>query len=66
MYKYILELELPVLIVLSKIDKLSVNEYKKSLNFAKETFFWQDIIWVSSTKNIWIKDLSKELKSCLR
>lgn len=66
MYKYILELELPVLIVLSKIDKLSVNEYKKSLNFAKETFFWQDIIWVSSTKNIWIKELSKELKNCLR
>ncbi len=66
MYKYILELELPVLIVLSKIDKLSVNEYKKSLNFAKQTFFWQDIIGVSSTKNIWIKDLSKELKSCLR
>jgi GTP-binding protein EngB required for normal cell division len=39
MYKYILDLELPVLIVLSKIDKLSNSEYQKSLKFAKETFF---------------------------
>ncbi len=65
MYKYILDLELPVLIVLSKIDKLSNSEYQKSLKFAKETFFWQDIIWVSSVKKTWLKDLSKSLKSCL-
>jgi len=66
MYKYILDLELPVLIVLSKIDKLSNSEYQKSLKFAKETFFWQDIIWVSSVKKTWLKELSQKLKSCLR
>jgi GTP-binding protein EngB required for normal cell division len=54
------------LIVLSKIDKLSNSEYQKSLKFAKETFFWQDIIWVSSVKKTWLKELSQKLKSCLR
>ncbi len=66
MYKFILDLEMPVLIVLSKIDKLSVNEYKKSLNFAKETFFWQDVIWVSSIKKTWIRELWQALKSSIK
>jgi GTP-binding protein EngB required for normal cell division len=39
MYKYILELELPVTIVLSKIDKLSKNELAKSLAHTKKEFF---------------------------
>jgi GTP-binding protein EngB required for normal cell division len=39
MYKYILELELPVTIVLSKIDKLSNSEAGKSLTHAKNQFF---------------------------
>ena len=66
MYKFILDLELPVLIVLSKIDKLPVNEYKKSLNFAKETFFWQDVIWTSSIKKTWIRELGQKLKSIIK
>jgi GTP-binding protein EngB required for normal cell division len=39
MYKYILELDLPVTIVLSKIDKVSTNELQKSLSQAKNEFF---------------------------
>ena len=39
MYKFILELELPVTIVLSKIDKLSNNEVGKSFVHAQNQFF---------------------------
>jgi GTP-binding protein EngB required for normal cell division len=39
MYKFILELELPVTIVLSKIDKISKSEVGKSLAHAKNQFF---------------------------
>jgi hypothetical protein len=39
MYQYILDLELPVLIVLSKSDRLSKSELKKSENYAKQKFF---------------------------
>jgi GTP-binding protein EngB required for normal cell division len=50
MYKYILDLGLPVTIVLSKIDKLSKSEVAKSLAHAKNQFFGQEIIPVSSLK----------------
>lgn len=65
MYKYILELELPVTIVLSKIDKLSKSEVNKSIMHTKNQFFWQEILAVSSTKKTWIRDLEKSIKSCL-
>ncbi|MDD2907619.1 MAG: ribosome biogenesis GTP-binding protein YihA/YsxC [Candidatus Gracilibacteria bacterium] len=65
MYKYILGLELPVTIVLSKIDKLSKNELMKSINHAKESFFGQEIIAVSSSKNIGILDLCKNIQAAL-
>lgn len=65
MYKYILWLELPVTIVLSKIDKLSNNDVSKSVEHTKEMFFWQDIIPVSSTKKIGINELSKVISKSL-
>ena len=65
MYKYILELELPVTIVLSKIDKISKSELAKSMFKAKESFFWQEIYAVSSIKKLWVWDLSKSIKACL-
>lgn len=65
MYKYLLELELPVAIVLSKIDKISKSELSKSIRHAKENFFGQEIFAVSSTKKIWISELSKNIKACL-
>jgi len=65
MYKYILSLELPVTIVLSKIDKLSNNDISKSVEHSKEMFFWQNIIPVSSTKKIGISELCKVISKSL-
>lgn len=65
MYKYLLGLELPVTIVLSKVDKLSNSEIWKSLNHAKQKFFGQTIIPVSSTKKTWLKELEKVIKASL-
>jgi len=65
MYKYILELWLPVTIVLSKIDKLSKSEVGKSLAHAKNQFFGQEIIPVSSLKKVWIRELEKSIKAAL-
>jgi GTP-binding protein EngB required for normal cell division len=39
MYKFILELGIPVAIVLSKVDRLSKNEIHKSKMLASEVFF---------------------------
>ena len=65
MYTFLFELEIPVVIVLSKIDKLSKNELNKSLNYTKNIFFWQDIFSVSSLKKTWLKELDKYIKSIL-
>lgn len=65
MYKYILELWIPITIVLSKIDRLSKNEIHKSKILASEIFFWQDIFPISSMKNIWIRELEKYLGDAL-
>lgn len=65
MYKYILDLELPVTIVLSKADKLGNSEISKSIAHAKNQFFWQEIFAVSSLKKTWIRELEKSIKACL-
>lgn len=64
-YKYILELELPVTVVLSKADKLSKNDVAKSINKAKNDFFGQTIFAVSSTKKHWLDELDKHLRKSL-
>jgi GTP-binding protein EngB required for normal cell division len=66
MFEYILNLGLPLTIVLSKIDKLWNAEIKKSLDYTKKVFFGQEIIWVSSIKKTWIKELCKSLKEALK
>lgn len=65
MYQYILDLWLPVLIVLSKIDKLWNSELIKSIKHAEDIFFWQEVIPISSVKKIWIKELTKSIKQSL-
>ncbi len=65
MYKFILNLWIPIVIVLSKIDRLSKNEIHKSKKLASDIFFWQDIFPISSTKNIWIRELEKYLGDAL-
>lgn len=66
MYKYLLRLELPVTIALSKTDKLSINDLNKSIQKAKDSFFWQEIIPVSSVTKIWIRELEKSIVSVLK
>jgi len=66
MYKYLLKLGVWVVIVLSKIDKLSKWELQKSISFTKKHFFWQDVFSVSSTKKININELKKYLKNSLK
>lgn len=65
MYKYLLELEIPVSIVISKIDKLWNNQIQKSINHAKNNFFGQEIFAVSSLKKTWLTELEKQIKSDL-
>ncbi|MCP4523627.1 MAG: YihA family ribosome biogenesis GTP-binding protein [Candidatus Gracilibacteria bacterium] len=65
MYKYLLTLELPLTIVLSKTDKIGKNEVAKSLNHARNEFFGQDIFPVSSTKKTGLRELEKNLKAAL-
>jgi GTP-binding protein EngB required for normal cell division len=52
MYKFLEELELPKCIVLSKVDRLSNNEIKKSFDHSQEIFFGQKIIPISTFKNM--------------
>jgi GTP-binding protein EngB required for normal cell division len=52
-------------IVLSKTDKISKSEVGKSLMHAKNQFFGQEIIPVSSLKKTGIKELEKSIKMAL-
>ena len=52
MYEFLLELGMPITIILSKIDKLSKSEANKSIEFAKQAFFGQQIFPVSSQKKL--------------
>ncbi len=61
MYKYIHELGLPMVFVLTKIDRLWNNDIKQSILFAESKFFWQKVFAVSSSKNLWVKELFKFL-----
>ncbi len=61
MYKYLQEMELPVVFVLNKTDKLSNNEISKSLLHTQEIFFWQKIIPLSAKNGEWVKDLEKHI-----
>jgi len=63
MFKYIQELNLPLVFLLNKIDKLNKTETTKSILHSQEIFFWQLVIWVSALKKIWIEELNKELFS---
>lgn len=61
MYKYLLELWMPLTVVLTKIDKLWTWSVKESIRYAEDKFFWQKIFAVSSYKWIWVRELFNEL-----
>lgn len=65
MYKYLLELGLPIVIVLSKIDKVSSNLLNENIKKTKEIFYWQEVIAVSSKTKNWLRDLSSLIKNSL-
>lgn len=66
MFNYLQELQIPLIFVLNKIDKLSNNEINKSLLHTKDLFFWQEIIWTSAKNNINIDELRKILIEILK
>lgn len=61
MYRHLLDLDLDITIVLTKIDKISNNILAKSISKSKEAFFGQEINKVSAKTWIWIKELEKLL-----
>ena len=65
MFEYVQGLKLPIVIVLSKIDRLSKSEAAKSISMAEKYFFGQQIVTISSTKNIWIWELGKIFREAL-
>lgn len=65
MYNYIQELKIPIVIVLSKIDRLSKSEIQKAKNYVQNELFWQKIFPVSSLKKLWLKELSREIRESL-
>lgn len=66
MYTYLMKLGIPMIIVLSKCDKISKNDIAKSIAFAEKTFFWQQVIAVSSLKKTWVPELVSSLKKALQ
>ena len=66
MFKYIQTLELPILIVLSKIDKLNKSDTSKSLAHAQDIFFGQQIIPASVKKNQGLRQIIVNLWESLK
>lgn len=56
MYRYLLNLDFDITIVITKIDKVSNNIIKKSETMCEKSFFGQTINKVSSKNLIWIKE----------
>ena len=65
MYKYLSDIDVYVLIVISKIDRLNKSSVIKSKKHSEELFFWQEVIPISSMKWDWIDFLKKKLKKIL-
>jgi GTP-binding protein len=65
MFEYILWLWLPLVIVLTKMDKLGNMDRKKSLNYTSKIFFGQEIIPTSTVKKLWITELEKSINKSL-
>ena len=66
MFKYLSDLQIPLIFVLNKIDRLSNNEISKSLLHTQEIFFWQEVTVSSAKRNIWIDQLRMDLMACFK
>ncbi len=56
MYKYLMDLGIPMIIVLNKVDKIKQADLQKVKNKTKELFFWQRIIAYSSKTDKYKKE----------
>lgn len=65
MFAYVQTFKLPVVIVLSKTDRLSKSEVAKAKSHIENELFWQKVIPVSSHKREWVDELFKELANSL-
>jgi len=52
MFGYVQELKIPVIIVLSKTDRLSKSETLKAKNYIEKELFGQQVMAVSSHKRV--------------
>lgn len=66
MYKYIKEIKLNPIIVLTKTDKLSKNELSKSLAHTSKIFFWEKIYPYSIKTDLSKKEISKEISASFK
>lgn len=66
MYLFLKELEIPLIIINNKIDKLNKQEAKKSLDFALSTFFWEKIINFSTVTKEWLKELGQIIDESMK
>ena len=57
MYRYLLDLDMDVTIVITKIDKVSNNDLAKAKSLCEKAFFWQEFNTVSTKSMIWIKEI---------
>ena len=61
MFNFIQSFQIPVVFALNKIDKLGNNDANLSKAHFEELFFGQQAFMTSTTKKIWIRELSIEL-----
>lgn len=61
MFAYVQGLKIPVIIVLSKIDRLSKSETAKAKLYVEKELFGQQVMAVSSHKRVWVNELFREL-----
>lgn len=57
MYRYLLDLEFDITIVITKIDKVGNNNIKNTQVSCEKAFFWQKIHMVSAKNLNWIKEI---------
>lgn len=56
MYLYLKNLNIPLVIINNKVDKLSKNEALKSIDSAYQIFFWEKILNFSTITKEWFKE----------
>lgn len=61
MFQYISELQIPLTILLNKVDKLWNQDRRLSQEHTEKTFFWQKVLQTSASTGFWINELQEYL-----